>query len=405
MRHLTFFAFFAFLLWPPGKCNAQDRYAEFTAAIQRLYAAKGQADIDEAWSGLVSSHRVPLVAGDSVAFLYRGPARTVAWLGDFNGWGQSKTFTGKAARVPGTDLWILRASLPADARLDYKILIDGDQQILDPVNPATQWSGVGGGSLNSELRMPEWQENPITTHPLPGSQHGHIDKDLLFDSRELGYQITYSVYTPPSFDPARAYPIIYATDGYEYMHDRMGNMPTVLDNLIHEGKIEPVVVIFVDHREPVNRSNNRRMKELAMNERFSNFLCRELVPRVEQGFTHDTNVRRAIIGTSIGGLTATWLSFTHPDVFDRAAAQSPAFWFNPEIYALCARSTKAPTKFFLSAGLIHDVEDATRKMREIFDRVGCPYSYQVSNQGQSWGNWRDQIDDMLVYLFPRNPSE
>jgi enterochelin esterase family protein len=381
--------------------QTQDRYTEFTADIQRLYTAKGQSEVNDFWNSLVSANRIPLIDDDSVAFLYRGEARSVAWMGDFNGWGSNKEFINKGRRIPGTNVWILKTSLPTDARLDYKIIVNDNNYILDPVNKWNQWSGVGGGSQNSELRMPEWKEDPVTTSRLPAAARGNIEKDLFFDSQALGYQLTYSVYTPPSYRDGEPLPVIYVADGYEYMHERLGNMITILDNLIYLKKIKPVIAVFIDHREPVNRSLNRRMQELAMNEKYLAFITRELIPQVEEKYSVSTDRSlRAIMGSSLGGLSAAYFAFMKPELFGLAGMQSPAFWFKPQIYELCEKSETMPFKMFMSTGVIHDSKEGAQKMRDILEKKGCTLQYREVNQGHSWGNFRDLTDDMLIYFFP-----
>jgi enterochelin esterase family protein len=381
--------------------QAQDQYADFTKIIQSFYHAGSEKEFEDQWNSLVIHNKIPLVQEDSVAFLYRGEAKKVAWMGDFNGWGSNQTFKNEGERVPRTNLWILKASLPKDARLDYRILVNDNQWMVDPVNSSNQWSGVGGGSINSEVRMPDWKADSLTSHLLPEATPGKMVKDILFNSSHLGYQVTYSVYTPPDYQDQREYPVVYVTDGYEYMHERMGNLITVLDNLIYLGKIRPVVAVFLDHRDPINRSHNRRMQELPMNEKYLRFITAEFLPAVEQKFSiSPMRSDRAIIGTSVGGLSAVWLAFTQPDLFGMAGIQSPAFWFKPEIYKICDQSQTLPLKVFMTTGLIHDTEEGARKLHEILEKRRCPNEFLIVNQGHSWGNWRDLTDDMLVYLFP-----
>lgn len=378
--------------------RAQRDYADFTAMVEKLQTTKG-SDLDRLWAQLVSEDKIPLTAEDSVAFLYRGEAAMVTWVGDFNAWGYDKQFPNKGRRISGTDLWILKASLPAQARVDYKILVNKKQWVIDPANRATQWSGVGGGSINSELRMPDWQKDSLTSSRLSKSQ-GTVAKDILLDSKALGYQITYSIYFPPDFQKEKAYPLLYVTDGYEYMHERMGNMITILDNLIYLSKIPPVIAIFIDHREPANRSANRRMTELAMNAEYARFVIGELMPTVEKDLVvAKYPYSRAIIGNSAGGLFSTWIAFSRPDLFPLAGIESPSFSFQPAIYAFCQSAEKTPERIFMSSGLIHDNGDGARRMREIFEEKSCPYRFVEVNQGHSWGNWRDLSDDLLVYLL------
>lgn len=381
------------------ECQAQDTYRAFNEEIQRLCHAKDEA-LDAVWLDLVSGNKVPLTCEDSVAFLYRGPAGSVSWMGDFNGWGYDKQFNTRGKRVPGTDLWILKTSLPKDARLDYKILLNNKDWIVDPANHATQWSGVGGGSINSELRMPYWNKDSLTARLVDPAQRGIVRKDILFDSRQLGYQMTYSVYFPAGYQVEQPHTIVYVTDGYEYMHERMGNMVTILDNLIALGKIRPVIAVFIDHREPVNRFANRRMTELSMNERYVNFITREFIPAVEKNWVvAPVPHSRAILGNSAGGLFATWLSFSHPDLFPLLGIQSPSFSFQPQIYNFVEKAEKQPVKLFMTSGLIHDSEEAALKMKDIFKIRSCTFEYKQVNQGHSWGNWRDLTDDLLVYLL------
>lgn len=381
---------------------AQD-YDVYHRTLANLYqaGASGNSDqVEQLWTQLVQAKSIPLTQHDSVAFLYRGNANTVSWMGDFNGWGYDKKFVNKGNRIPNTDIWVLRASFPKDARLDYKILVNDAEWILDPNNDYQQWSGVGGGSPNSELRMPEWKPDPVTM-PHDQVKPGKLTQELLFNSKILGYQLMYSVYLPSNYQPGTTYPVIYVTDGYEYLHERMGNMKVVLDNLIDQKKIEPVIAVFIDHREPVNRANNRRMTELALNNKYLTFFRDEFIPQIEKNYPVSRQPDgRAILGTSMGGLTAAYFAFQSPGLFGLAGIQSPAFWFKPEIYKMCENPENPPVKIYMTSGTVNDTAEGARKMRDILDRSTCTYQYQETHQGHSWGNWRDSLDDILIYFFP-----
>lgn len=382
-------------------------YSNYSSTLSNLYSLSKIGDETERlgqtekfWQSLVATNSIPLVQEDSVAFLYRGTATSVQWVGDFNGWGYDKKFISKGVKVPNTDIWLLRTSFPKDSRFDYKIIINGSEWVIDFFNPNQQWSGVGGGSPNSELRMPNWKPEPISV-ARPEVPKGKLILDILMNSAILGYQVTYSVYLPVGYSDAKKYPVIYVTDGYEYLHERMGSMNTILDNLIYEKKIEPVVAIFIDHREPVNRSNNRRMQELAMNPKYLDFFENEFVQHIELKYsvTKDSK-QRAVLGTSMGGLTSAYFAFTKPGVFGMAGIQSPAFKFKPEIYAVCDKPENPPVKVYLTTGIYFDAATESRKMKEILEKNFCNYQYSETNQGHSWGNFRDTIDDILVYFFP-----
>jgi enterochelin esterase-like enzyme len=375
-----------------------------TMAQLRSFVALGDTTIKKQqistwWTKLEKANQIPLIDGDSVIFLYQGKAHSVDWMGDFNGWGYDKKFNNKGVAIAGTDIWMLKTSFPKDARLDYKIFVDGNRWMIDPANPVQQWSGVGGGSPNSALRMPNWKEDPLLT-PRENIPHGKVESDLLFNSAMLGYQITYSVYQPAGLDQKNAsLETLYVTDGYEYMHPKLGNMITILDNLLADGKIRPLIVVFIDHREPVNRSNNKRMDELAMNPRYLDFFEHEFIPMIESRFlVQPRSSARAIMGSSMGGLNAAYFAFSKPGIFGMAGIQSPAFWIRPQIYTLC-NNPNQPIKVSMTSGMISDASEGSRKMKDILQANACEYHYREVNDGHSWGNWRNLIGDILIDLF------
>lgn len=393
-RIFTLLSFFSISI------HAQD-YSQFSSAINSLTHSRTPESLDEAWNKLVLEKKIPLTVQDSVAFLYRGQAKSVSWVGDFNEWGYHKEIDTKGKQITGTDIWIYKSTFPKDARLDYRILIDGKDWILDPNNEFQQWSGVGGGSPNSELRMPAWKPDPITTDLIENAKSGKVIKDKLLNSKTLGYQVTYSVYLPSGYDDRQEYPVIYVTDGYEYMHERLGNMITILDNLIHLKKILPVIAVFIDHREPINRSNNRRMTELALNQKYLSFMTDEFVPFVEKNYAITPEAsKRAVVGSSLGGLSAAFFAFSKPEVFGLAGIQSPSFFFRPEIYKVCDNPENPPVKTFMTTGNIYDAAAGAQKMKSILDKNTCTYKYMEVSQSHSWGNWKDTLDDILIYFFP-----
>jgi enterochelin esterase family protein len=177
-------------------------------------------------------------------------------------------------------------------------------------------------------------------------------------------------------------------------------MLIVLDNLIHQQKIEPIIAVFIDPREPGNSSNNRRASEYTGNIKFANFVADELVPTVDQSFrTNSSPSKRAILGTSLGGWNSAFFGVSRSETFQLIAIHSPAFDAN--ILQSYSSSDQLPLKLFMSTGTIFDTQLRARQMKEILESKDYPLHYIEVNEGHSWGNWRALIDEPLLYFFPK----
>ena len=369
---------------------------EFLNKIQEVAADTNIKRSNDFWDKLKADKRIPFAIGDSVAMLYKGTAQSVAWAGDFNGWEPGvEGFIGSSIG----NIWMVVKQLPSNARLDYKIVVNGTQWITDPANSYFQYSGFGP---NSELRMPDWifpEETKLGSGVIRGTLSPN--KVITSNSSNLNYKVQYKVYTPANYESLQSLPVIYVTDGQEYSDDRLGAMIIVLDNLIHRNEIQPIIAVFVDPRNPDNNSQNRRMVEYAANIKYANFLADELAQSIDAEYkTNQAPNMRAILGTSMGGWNSAFVGLKRSDKFQLIGIHSPAF--DQNIVADYSSSEKLPLKIFMSTGLIHDTRDRARAMRDVLNTKGYQLSYFEINQGHSWGNWKGLIDEPLKFFFGIN---
>ncbi len=383
-------------------CSSNNQFSstELDIELDRLSLIEDEQQAIEAgadlWNDLIEKGQIPFTQDSIVVFLHRGEAESITWNGDFNSWGSNDLvkFEGKEAGY--SNIWYYKTSFQPDARLDYKITIDGMDWILDPANPHQQWSGFGP---NSELRMPGWEDEPLTV-PMPDIPKGILWEPVIIESNALGYEVSYRVYIPNRYEDFENLNVIYTTDGQEYADENLGSMVTVLDNLHHQQLIEPTMAVFVSPLDPSNQDLNRRMDELGNNQEYISFFIGELMPKVESEYKiSGDRTDRAILGTSLGGLNATYFAFTRPDIFQKAAIQAPAFWYREEIYDIVKASNFTDPDIFMSVGTIGDNTLDARIMKNIFEEKGLEFTYLEVNEGHSWGAWRTQLDDILIQFF------
>jgi enterochelin esterase family protein len=380
--------------------NAQTPFAsldELRASMARV-AESGEAD--PFWNRVLAHKAMPLVFDDDVVFLWRGAADSVEWRGDFSSWEAAPETRGK--RLGKTDVWVYERSFPLEARLDYKLVTDGATWLLDPLNPHTQMGGYGP---NSEVRMPRWRAPGHVTRKK-GVARGTLTADIPFASRKLGYSVNYRVYTPAGFDRATAknLPVLYVTDGSDYWRDEMGSLVITLDNLIAAKRIVPLIAVFIDPWDRVTGVNRRETELVPAADRtctFCEFLAEELVPAIDAAYpTRASRDARAILGTSLGGLHATYMSTHNPPLFGLAGIQSPALLAAPWVVDAIRRDARLPRKAFISAGTFETgFAESGRDLRDRFMRAGVDVKYIEVHEGHSWGQWRALLDDLLLFFF------
>jgi enterochelin esterase family protein len=295
-------------------------------------------------------------------------------------------------------LFTYKRSFNPQSRFDYKVVVDGEWK-LDPMNPHVQHSGFGP---NSELRMSAWKPDSIT-FAREGIPKGSLSEINVTMSKEMGYKVAWQVYLPPTgVEPP--YRVIYVTDGQQYSDPLQGNLPTVLDNLHADGGIEPTMAVFIDPRDP-DTGENRRRPELVLHTPFQAFIDKELIPLVDSTYqTINTPEGRAIMGTSLGGLNATYTLMVLKHRFAFAGAHSPAYRYNDSheaIFEMARKHDFTGQRIIMNSGNVFDTEVGAREMVEILRSKNVDYKYYEVPEGHSWGNWRAFMDEMVLGFWGR----
>jgi enterochelin esterase family protein len=186
--------------------------------------------------------------------------------------------------------------------------------------------------------------------------------------------------------------------------------PVILDNLIAQNRIAPMVAIVL-----ANVTTTSRSDELPCNPRFADFLASEVVPWVRQNYNVTTDPSRIIVaGSSLGGLAATYAGFRHPEAFGNVLSQSGSFWWNPKgddkgewLTRQFEISPKLPVRFYLDVGLMEGAKSrpndssmltVNRRMRDVLRAKGYQLFYQEFNGGHEYVNWRGTLADGLLFL-------
>jgi len=229
---------------------------------------------------------------------------------------------------------------------------------------------------------------------------GELSPFIRISSKYLGYDLQYRVYLPLGYSQQEGFQSIYLTDGPGYINKDAGNMVHKLDEMIEEGKIKPVIAIFIDARDPDNLSRNRRNSQYLVNNNYVDFVTKELVPTIDSHYNTKQEAKfRAIMGLSFGGLNAAYFGIKANQTFYMIGMQSPAIHPRPDIYEMYKTSDIQPIKIYLTTGTNNDTELATRMLKRILKEKGYIFKYKEVPEGHNWRNWKPLIDEALVYFF------
>ena len=151
-------------------------------------------------------------------------------------------------------------------------------------------------------------------------------------------QEAYVVYTPPGYDAKKpgGYPVLYLLHGWsetEGSWDAEGRANLILDRLLAEGKIVPMIVVmplgygdlrFVQQGFGVWQEQAKITENLEL---FSKMLLTEILPAAESEYNvAPGRENRAIAGLSMGGLEGLTIGMNHPETFAYVGGMSAAIF-------------------------------------------------------------------------------
>jgi enterochelin esterase-like enzyme len=363
----------------------------------------------------LAGRALPLVESDTVlTFVWYGAADSVFVNGALQGgWSKPARMErmGCAATETGPSLFYKRYTVPRDARLEYKLIVNGTS-MLDPGNVRLT---PNGDFSNSEAVMPGFVPTHWTS-PRADVPHGRLDSlmfapvDTTLRPRRVIVCVPPGVSgTGPTPNPAgesgshlpAGLPSIYIHDGESALR-YLAVTPT-LDNMLAKGEIPPVVAVFVP---PVERYAEYAGAKLTA---FINALADELVPMIEQRYpVARASAQRGTMGISHGGHVAIAAGLARPDVFGLCAGQSPTI--TPILSVLLdvrKRSAPFPPGFRLyqQCGLFdivakeYDFLTLNRWFSKQVDALPIRHLYVETSDGHDWPSWRERVPVILRFFF------
>ena len=286
-----------------------------------------------------------------------------------------------------------------------------------------------GDFLPGRVDMKEGRDGiwTYTTEPLTGElysysfivdevhdvPHGTVSH-VWYDSPALGMKRRLSVYTPAGYEdsPKVKYPVLYLLHGSGGDEDAwldLGRTAQIMDNLIAEGKAQPMIVVmpngvFFNSASP-GAAVNMFQPTMANSRSDSTAEIEESSPDVIKFIEKHYRVKkdgysRAVAGLSMGGRQSSRLARRYPGTFGYVGQFSgvavPNGDDDPELAALFAAK---PKLFWIGVGKDDGVKRNSLILKDYCDKHGYPCEYYESDGGHIWRNWRIYLTLFAQKLF------
>ena len=283
----------------------------------------------------------------------------------------------------------------------YGYAIDGGLRMPDPSNPNLELRRWGPTSL---FIVPGGAEKGvIENRPVP---HGTVHVNF-YDSPNLNTPRMVYVYTPPGYESGKGkYPVLYLLHGngqIEASWTWTGRANVILDNLLAEGKIKPMVVVmpFGHVQREIKTPGNAPAPVIGADmAAIEKELMTAVKPLVESKYrVHTERGSRAIGGLSMGAAQSLAIGLHNLDQFSYIAAFSGggnrAEWEKADP-ALLNKKLKV---LWLGCGTDDFAYEGVKAMDDLFTRKNVKHVWNESGGGHSWPNWQVYLTKYAQLLF------
>lgn len=250
--------------------------------------------------------------------------------------------------------------------------------------------------------------------------HGTVSK-VWYDCPTLGMKRRLTVYTPAGYERSgKRYPVFYLLHGMggdEQAWTELGRAAQILDNLIAQGKAEPMIVVMTNGNASQEAAPGETSAGLippttqlpkTMDGSFEEAFP-DVVKFVDQTYrTRKNKQSRAIAGLSMGGFHSLHISCQYPDLFNYvglfSAAILPRDGVTSPVYEnmeekLRIQFARKPALYWIAIGDRDFLYQANVDFRKQLDEKGYPYEYFETGEGHIWKNWRIYLTEFVPRLF------
>jgi len=348
-----------------------------------MMAANSNAQFQRTPTPNDTLHSVTVNPDKTVIFrLYAPEAQSVNIAGDIVPWGKPTVFTKHENGV-----WEGKVENDKVGAFRYNFVVDG----VAADDPKTLYAG----SLKPVVDVDPagdafWQMKDVP--------HGAV-AEIYYKSKTFNTTRRAHVWTPAGYEKsADKLPVLYLIHGggdNDYAWPNVGRANFIMDNLLAEGKIVPMIVVMPDGSVDTDK--------------FTDDMMNDLIPYIENNYRVIADAQhRALAGLSMGGLETLNVSLLHYKSFAYVFPLSTGWFEGSDLYAkwepyLKQHAAEMNQAFKIYKFYMGGEEDIAYKnciaTRAAFDKAGVKHEYSQMPGGHTWYVWRYNLHDLAPLCF------
>jgi len=233
-----------------------------------------------------------------------------------------------------------------------------------------------------------------------GIAHGSLEM-LEYDSKTVGTKRKMQVYTPPGYSKDKKYPVLYLLHGIggdETEWQRLCSPNIILDNLLAEGKVVPMLVVMPNGRAQKNdRAEGDVFRAAPAFANFERDLLDDVIPTIEARYSVQADrEHRALAGLSMGGGQSLNFGLAHLDTFAWVGgfSSAPNTKSPEELVPEPAAVTRQLKLLWLGCGNKDGLIRISQGLHAYLKDKGIPHVWHVDGYGHDGTEWKNNL-----YLF------
>ena len=251
--------------------------------------------------------------------------------------------------------------------------------------------------------------------PREGIERGKLER-VDYDSKTVGVKRWMQVYTPPGYSKDKKYPVLYLLHGIggnEREEWAKGGVPhVILDNLIADKKIEPMILVLPNGNATTNRpvaaepggSGGRRgFGDLTgWGKPFENDLIKDIIPFIESHYTVKAEREsRALAGLSMGGGQSLNIGLANLDTFAWVGGFSSAPNSKPaaELVPDPEKAKRQLKLLYLSCGNKDGLIRVSQGVHAYLKEKNVPHIWHVDEHAHDFQHWKKGLYNFSQLIF------